>query len=149
MDLRTQVSDLMLLGLTHYEAKGYLGLVGRQQATPQEVARRTGLPRQRAYDVLASLAERGLVIPVEGAPVRYRARSPERVVEELVALRRTELQEHERLGTGLVARLTPSSSTASPRTHRWTTWRCCATARTPPDGSTGWSWGSARRCSGW
>lgn len=107
MNLRSEVSDLMLLGLTHYEAKGYLGLVGREQATPQEVARRTGLPRQRAYDVLASLAERGLVTPVEGRSVSYRARPPERVVDELVALRRTELSRHEQVASSLVARLTP------------------------------------------
>lgn len=107
MNAPPEVADLVGLGLTHYEAKGYLGLVGREHATPTEVARLTGLPRQRAYDVLANLAERGLVTPVNGKGVRYRANPPERVVHELIALRTAELQRQQRTGAELVERLTP------------------------------------------
>jgi sugar-specific transcriptional regulator TrmB len=103
----TDLADLVALGMTHYEAKGYVGLLGREQATPTEVARVAGLPRQRAYDVLATLAERGLVTPVPGKAVAYRANPPEQVLERLVALRRTALERQQQVAAQLVERLGP------------------------------------------
>ncbi len=47
------VSELVKLGLTRYEAQGYLALIGRETATA-ETARLGRIPRPRAYDVLAS-----------------------------------------------------------------------------------------------
>lgn len=101
----TDLADLVALGMTQYEAKGYLGLLGREQATPTEVARVTGLPRQRAYDVLATLAERGLVAPVPGKAVAYRAKPPEQVLDRLVSLRRAALARQQELASDLTARL--------------------------------------------
>ncbi|GAA1148899.1 TrmB family transcriptional regulator [Ornithinicoccus hortensis] len=101
----TDLADLVALGLTQYEAKGYLGLLGREQATPTEVARVTGLPRQRTYDVLATLAERGLVAPVPGKAVAYRAMPPEQVLDRLVSLRRAALARQQELAADLTSRL--------------------------------------------
>ncbi len=53
---------LIGLGLTRYEAAVYLALLGRQGFTPPQVATRAGVPRQRIYDVLASLCTQGLCI---------------------------------------------------------------------------------------
>lgn len=103
----TELSDLVALGMTHYEAKGYVGLLGREQATPAEVARVAGLPRQRAYDVLATLAERGLITPVRGKGVAYRANPPEEVLDRLVAFRRSALQRQQDLAAHLIDRLGP------------------------------------------
>ena len=68
----------MALGMTKYEAKGYLALIGRGEATPAEISRLAGIPRQRVYDVLSSLAERLVVRQVEGSTQRYRALPPDR-----------------------------------------------------------------------
>ena len=91
MDTASNVAGLVDLGLTRYEARAYLALIGRQDATPAEIARNTPIPRQRVYDVLASLAERGVVVQVPGQALRYRAQPPDRVAERLVAVRRREL----------------------------------------------------------
>ncbi len=53
---------LSSLGLTRYEAAVYLALLERQDFTPTQVATRAQIPRQRIYDVLASLCDRGLCV---------------------------------------------------------------------------------------
>ncbi|MEM9450227.1 MAG: helix-turn-helix domain-containing protein [Cyanobacteria bacterium P01_E01_bin.6] len=57
-----QVENLMNLGLTRYEAAVYLVLLERQDFTPSQLATSAQVPRQRIYDVLASLGDRGLSI---------------------------------------------------------------------------------------
>ena len=51
---------LVELGLTSYEAKAYLALVRRDSFAAADVARLAGIPRQRIYDVLATLVQKGL-----------------------------------------------------------------------------------------
>ncbi|GAA5142002.1 helix-turn-helix domain-containing protein [Nocardioides marinquilinus] len=75
------------LGLTQYESSGYLALLGREHATPTEVARLAGIPRPRVYDVLASLTDRRLARVVGDKPLRYAAESPELVTERLIGQR--------------------------------------------------------------
>lgn len=57
-----QVHQLNKLGLNSYEAKAYLALLGRESFSASQVARHSGVPRQRIYDILACLIERGLAI---------------------------------------------------------------------------------------
>lgn len=76
------------LGLNQYETKAYLAIVRRDSATPAEVADLAGIPRQRAYDVLRSLAEHGLVATVPSNQLRYAAIAPDPAISELVDRRR-------------------------------------------------------------
>ena len=102
------VSQLVELGLTQYEARGYLALIGRGDATPAEIARLGRIPRPRSYDVLASLAERGFVATVPGgAGLRYRAKPPDQVFDSLLAVRRQELDRLTARATKLATDLQP------------------------------------------
>lgn len=56
------LENLMDLGLTRYQAAVYLALMDRQDFTPAQIATRAQVPRQRIYDVLASLCDRGLCL---------------------------------------------------------------------------------------
>lgn len=56
------LSNLTNLGLTRYEAAVYLALLERQDFTPPQLATCAQVPRQRIYDVLASLCDRGLAL---------------------------------------------------------------------------------------
>jgi HTH-type transcriptional regulator, sugar sensing transcriptional regulator len=85
------VAGLMDLGLTRYEAQGYLALIGRGEATPAEIARLASIPRQRVYDVLSALSERAMVSMVPGRTTRYTAQPPDQVLDRLLAVRRREL----------------------------------------------------------
>lgn len=108
MDDSVNIDGLTELGLTRYEAQSYLALIGRGDASPADVARLAGLPRQRVYDVLASLAERGLVTqsPDNGAR-RYRARPPDEVTRTLLAVRRRELDVLTEHAAAVTERLLP------------------------------------------
>ena len=96
------------LGLTAYEARAYLALIRRDASAASEVARLSGIPRQRVYDVLASLVEKGLASSRPGTPVKYSALAPELAIERLLYSRREDLAGLEREGRALIERLGPA-----------------------------------------
>ena len=51
-----------LLGLNSYEAKAYLTLIMRGASKATVIARESGIPQQRIYDVLRSLESKGLIV---------------------------------------------------------------------------------------
>jgi HTH-type transcriptional regulator, sugar sensing transcriptional regulator len=83
---------LMRLGLTSYEAKTYLALIKRDSFTAAQVARQAEVPRQRIYDVLGSLVEKGLASTKPGRAVKYSATAPDLAIPRLVADHRTRLE---------------------------------------------------------
>jgi HTH-type transcriptional regulator, sugar sensing transcriptional regulator len=102
------ISDLASLGLTTYEAKAYVALLGRDSFTAAQVARQGQLPRQRIYDVLSSLVEKGLASSRPGAVVKYAAVSPGLAIERLVASHRRRMDALERSAAEVIAELTPA-----------------------------------------
>ena len=92
------VSQLTVLGLNKYEARAYLALLGHEKSSAVEVANRAQVPRQRIYDVLASLLDWGLVVTTDGRPVRHTALHPAVALPTMLEVRRSQqLTEHERL----------------------------------------------------
>jgi sugar-specific transcriptional regulator TrmB len=100
--------ELAQLGLTTYESKAYLALIRRGISTGSEVARLATLPRQRVYDVLASLAEKGLATAHPGSPARYSANPPELALQRLMLEHRQELSRLEREAKRMIASLAPA-----------------------------------------
>ena len=101
------VDRLVRLGLTTYEARAYVTLVRRDSFTAAQIARTAGLPRQRIYDVLASLVEKGLASARPGTVVKYAALAPDLAVERLVAGRRAAMTALERDAGDVIGRLGP------------------------------------------
>lgn len=99
---------LVDLGLTTYEAKAYLALLRRDSSTPADVARLAHVPRQRIYDVLATLVQKGLVSQRPGPPAKYAAASPDFAIERLLLRRREELADLERNSREMIEALTPA-----------------------------------------
>ncbi|HET7686763.1 MAG TPA: helix-turn-helix domain-containing protein [Candidatus Limnocylindria bacterium] len=102
------IGQLTRLGLTTYEARAYVALVTRDSFTAAQVARQANLPRQRIYDVLSTLVDKGLASTRPGSVVKYAAVSPEAALERLVDDHRRELAEIERSATEMVAELAPT-----------------------------------------
>ncbi|GAB3491146.1 TrmB family transcriptional regulator [Flexivirga lutea] len=73
------------LGLTSYEAKAYAVLVQRNSSTAVELARGARIPRQRIYDVVDGLVQRGLARPLSGEVVSFAATDPRIAISGLVA----------------------------------------------------------------
>ena len=77
------IDKLKKLGLSEYEAKVYIALVGIGKATAREIYEVSGVPRSRVYDVLTKLASKGFV-DIEGSePKRFKAVEPRKVIEKL------------------------------------------------------------------
>jgi sugar-specific transcriptional regulator TrmB len=102
------IRDLTGLGLTTYEAKAYVALIGRESFTAAQVARQGELPRQRIYDVLGSLVEKGLASSRPGAVVKYAAIAPDLAIERLLAVRRQGLEALERSAAEVITELAPA-----------------------------------------
>src|SRR5438309_147121 len=71
------------IGLGEYEAKIYLALVQRHPANGYELARASGVPSSKVYEVLARLREKELVFATDGGAraTRYIPADPDELVE--------------------------------------------------------------------
>jgi sugar-specific transcriptional regulator TrmB len=102
------VGQLVRLGLTAYEAKAYWGLVRRQSSSAAELARIAGVPRQRIYDVLDKLVERGLASVRPGRTVHYAAADPDAAIGRLLTEHRRRLAHAETEAGELIDVLRPA-----------------------------------------
>lgn len=81
MVVNNEIEQLLVdLGLTEYEARAYLSLMGCQPATPYELAKHSAIPSSKIYETVNRLQEKGLAQPVSsegGRGQRYMALNPE------------------------------------------------------------------------
>jgi HTH-type transcriptional regulator, sugar sensing transcriptional regulator len=110
------VAQLVQLGLTTYEAKAYVGLTRRDSSTAAQAARLAGVPRQRIYDVLASLVEKGLAVTRPGRVIKYAPTAPDAALEGLLERRRSELAALEKAAERMVEQLQPTYDEGQERT---------------------------------
>lgn len=98
-------TQLATLGLNRYEAAVYLSLLGRKQFTATEISTFAGVPRQRVYDVLKSLAAKGLCVERLGKRKRtYSAVDPSTALPTLLAAyREQQMMENQHRGAVLDA----------------------------------------------
>jgi sugar-specific transcriptional regulator TrmB len=108
VDQPAEATSLVDLGLNGYEATAYVALTRRGRATGAEVARLSGLPRQRIYDVLDGLVSRGLATVEPGRPAQYTAVAPDVAIGLLLDARRLALEELEQGAAKAVAILMPA-----------------------------------------
>jgi sugar-specific transcriptional regulator TrmB len=107
-DLEGWHRELTELGLTGYESRVYLALISRDRYTAAQLARESKVPRQRIYDVLSGLTERGLVRPLPGRVTRYTAVDPASAIERLMAAHRATFSRLEQTTSRLVEALVPA-----------------------------------------
>jgi sugar-specific transcriptional regulator TrmB len=87
------LDELEDIGLNMYERKIYSALLGRSVSTAGELSEMTNVPRSRAYDVLESLAEKGLVVIKSSKPMEYVAIPPEQAIENIKQQHKQELED--------------------------------------------------------
>ncbi|MBO8179763.1 MAG: TrmB family transcriptional regulator [Archaeoglobus sp.] len=76
------VEVLKKLGFRDYEARVYATLAMKGEATASEIHRMSGVPRNKVYEVLRSLEDKGMVETVKSSPAVFRAIDPESFLEE-------------------------------------------------------------------
>ncbi len=82
MVVNKTVDELISLGLSEYEAKAYVALLERNPVTAYELARVSGIPTSKIYEVLSRLFDKGIVSALgeEGAK-RYIPMQPDEFIE--------------------------------------------------------------------
>lgn len=78
------LSALQDLGLTRSEARVYVALVARGVSAATDIVRDARVPHPRIYDIMASLAAKGLVEIQTGKRRRYKATKPDVAFERLL-----------------------------------------------------------------
>ena len=90
---------LQQLGLNAYEARTYLVLVGHPRFKALELANRASVPRQKIYEVLDSLVERGFAHVIQEKTKLFSAVEPGLAIPNYLA-RRREVLERELTASG-------------------------------------------------
>lgn len=97
---------LQQVGLNAYEARSYLVLMGHPRFKALELAARSHVPRQKIYEVLDSLVEKGFAQVVQEKTKLFSAVDPSLAIPAYLARRgkalQNELTEQARLATGLI-----------------------------------------------
>src|SRR5579862_6546121 len=100
---------LQQLGLNAYESRSYLVLLGHPKFKALELAARAHVPRQKIYEVLDSLVEKGFAQVVQEKTKLFSAVDPSLAIPGYLARRsralQTELTEQARLANGLIDEL--------------------------------------------
>src|ERR1043166_10268220 len=78
---------LQPMGLNAYEARSYLVLVGHPRFKALELAARAHVPRQKIYEVLDSLVEKGFARVIQEKTKLFSAVSPDQAIPSYVARR--------------------------------------------------------------
>jgi sugar-specific transcriptional regulator TrmB len=105
---------LQQMGLNSYEARSYLVLVGHSRFKALELAARAHVPRQKIYEVLDSLVEKGFARVVQEKTKLFSAVEPSLAIPGYLARKRQhaehEMVEQTRLASGLMEDLAAAYS---------------------------------------
>jgi HTH-type transcriptional regulator, sugar sensing transcriptional regulator len=97
---------LQHLGLNAYESRSYLVLLGHPRFKALELAARAHVPRQKIYEVLDSLVERGFAQVVQEKTKLFSAVEPSLAIPSYLTRRRhlleQELTDNGRVGSALI-----------------------------------------------
>src|SRR5213082_2706578 len=97
---------LQQLGLNAYEARSYLVLVGHPRFKALKLAARAHVPRQKIYEVLDSLVEKGFAQVVQEKTKLFSAVEPSLAIPGYLSRKRQsleqELTDQSRVASGLM-----------------------------------------------
>ncbi len=114
LDFQRFWRKLQQMGLNSYEARSYLVLVGHSRFKALELAARAHVPRQKIYEVLDSLVEKGFARVVQEKTKLFSAVEPSLAIPGYLAHKRQraehELVEQTRLASGLMEDLAAAYS---------------------------------------
>ena len=105
-DFQLNWRKLQQVGLNAYEARSYLVLIGHPRFKALELAARSHVPRQKIYEVLDSLVEKGFAQVIQEKTKLFSAVDPSLAVPGYLARRnrllQSELAEQARVANGLI-----------------------------------------------
>ncbi len=72
------------IGLSSYEARGYIALVAHGFGSAETIAETARIPRTSAYKVLQSLCAKGFAISTRGRPTIFKPEAPGKIKEKVI-----------------------------------------------------------------
>lgn len=106
VDYQLNWRKLQQVGLNAYEARSYIVLMGHSRFKALELAARAHVPRQKIYEVLDSLVEKGFAQVIQEKTKLFSAVDPNLAIPGYLARRskalQQELTEQARLANGLI-----------------------------------------------
>jgi HTH-type transcriptional regulator, sugar sensing transcriptional regulator len=109
LDFRRFWQRLQSMGLNAYEARSYLVLVGHPRFKALELAARAHVPRQKIYEVLDSLVEKGFAQVIQEKTKLFSAVPPDEAIPSYMARRaealRQQLADQDQAAAGMVKEL--------------------------------------------
>ena len=106
VDYQLNWRKLQQVGLNAYESRSYLVLIGHPKFKALELAARAHVPRQKVYEVLDSLVEKGFAQVVQEKTKLFSAIDPSLAIPGYLARRtkvlQNEITEQSRLANGLI-----------------------------------------------
>jgi sugar-specific transcriptional regulator TrmB len=73
---------LMQLGLSQYESKCYVALLGDFPAKPYQIGKTAGIPSAKIYEVISRLEQKGLIAEISGDEKTYVPKDPDMAIRE-------------------------------------------------------------------
>ncbi len=89
------ISRLEDLGLTKNEARVYYALVRLGEAKASEIAKNSGVAREKTYRILRGLTSKGMARLVGGKPQKWRAEEPAKIFMQLLEEKRRRVEKEE------------------------------------------------------
>ncbi len=82
-EYETVARTLESIGLSSYEARGYVALVAHGYGSAEAIAETARIPRTSAYKVLQSLCSKGFAISTKGRPTIFKPESPGKIKDKV------------------------------------------------------------------
>jgi len=83
-EYETVTKTLESIGLSSYEARGYIALVAHGYGSAETIAETARIPRTSAYKVLQSLCNKGFAISTRGRPTIFKPEPPSKVKTRVI-----------------------------------------------------------------
>src|ERR1700679_3121943 len=93
VDYQLNWRKLQSIGLNAYEARSYLVLVGHPRFKALELAARAHVPRQKIYEVLDSLVEKGFAHVIQEKTKLFSAVQPDEAIPSYMSRRAQSLKQ--------------------------------------------------------
>jgi sugar-specific transcriptional regulator TrmB len=80
--MKNIIQNLQALNFSQYESKAYLALLHQPHVTGYELAKNSGIPASKIYQVLNKLIEKEIVLVIDEEPVKYVPIPPDEVLSK-------------------------------------------------------------------
>ena len=84
--MKELINALQELNFTLYESKAYLALLQNPETTGYEIAKNSGIPASKIYQVLNKLPHKEIIVALDSEPTRYAPIPPHEILSQMRTL---------------------------------------------------------------